>query len=443
MAPGVFVKILSVIVSRGLIKFSNFAVFLILSRAMGAEGLGIFGIFSSTILLGAAAGNLGIRQSLAYDVGQKHTTISSAARLVRVIVFPLAAITFLGAYLFLSFSGDLNAEWVLPAFLGIFGAILVSLNQGIFLGAGYIKLMNRHEVLPRAVLLLLVLVLWLTGSLTTTALLFAFSTGFLVSGILGSLKTMELDPQGDAPTPSYKVADFWKQVKKGGPYALTLTLVLLNSRVSLFLLPQYASTTDAGLFFASTRINELFLETATAIGLVIFSFGVSQKNRQRAMSDTITVARWLFLLLSTLAVLAYLFSAQLIVLLLGDEFVRAVPVLQIICIGLPFAGLNRVIYQAIAAQGKPLVGSFVYGPVVLLNFSLSWYLLPQMGIEGGAYALLITQCLACLLFTLYLVKTYEVGFFSLFVITTKDCLALRSKLASAVQKRRSRRDETE
>lgn len=422
MASNLISKIVSVIFARGLIKFSNLIVFLILSRAIGAEGLGLFGVFSSAILVGAAAGNLGIRQALAFEIGRSQITIPRTHKLVLVILPCLVIFSSAVLYLVLQNSLGDTQVWVFPMILGITGALFTTLNQGAFLGLGRVKDLNRYEVIPRFVMLGGVVILWWLGLLTTQGVFFTFSTGFLVAGVLGSQKLRQI-PQIESARQSSDTPigpTIVHLIKSGWPFAITLSLVMLNSRVSVFLLPQLETTAAAGQFFASIRLNELFLETATAIGLVLFSQGVQEKDSRKAMLEAATVARWLFAFLALIAACAFFLAPIIIVVLFGNEFYTAVPILKIICFGLPFAGLSRILYQAIAAQGMPLIGAAVYLPIVVLNIVLSLILIPQFGVAGGAYTLLATQILICVFFAAILKTKFAISPRQIFLISKND-----------------------
>ncbi|WP_169773005.1 oligosaccharide flippase family protein, partial [Escherichia coli] len=86
------------IFARGFIRMAQLISFVLLARFLTPAEFGYFGIVTSAIPLAAMLGSLGLRQSFAYEIGQKRL-LSGDAIATMLAVWPvLAAISTIAVY---------------------------------------------------------------------------------------------------------------------------------------------------------------------------------------------------------------------------------------------------------------------------------------------------------------------------------------------------------
>lgn len=430
MMKDLLTKVLSVVVSRGLLKVASFLSFLVLARALGPEGFGLFGVFSSAIFIVAAAGNLGVRQSAAYEIGQQTLSFEDVQRAIMVIWPPMSVLAG-GCVMFLLYdtlSGSM-VTWSWLTLITVSSVILIALQQGIFLGLGEITAFNLSELLSRCLLLATLIGLWAVGRLGLIEAVAAFTVSYAIVAVVTRAITLRVGDRGA------RTCGVWSAVTRlvmgGWPYAITLALILLNARLSVFLLARLVEGGAAGYFFVGVRMNEVFLESATAVGLVFFSHSVKSHDPRETLAQAGQVTRWLVVVMLSTVALAAAVVPILVPPLLGTEFLGAVPVLRILVVGLPFVAITRVLYQTIAGLGTPLVGAAAYTPAIILNAVLSVLMIPRFGEMGAAVAWIISQGIVGTILVAYIWRKYGVPPTQMLVIKQRDVFQVR-KFARSV-----------
>lgn len=408
------------------IKLATFASFVILARGMSAHDFGAFGVVSSALFVATALGSLGLRQSVAYEIGQAHLTIPQSDKAIWQLL-PLGAVA-TGVVFFLMLDSShlgLSPLSVSFATLAVLSYLVVLMRHGIFLGSDRVKYFTASEVSPRIVLVVGVAIFAAFGLLTIETCLLAFSVGFLYAAVRSVLWTHKIIGEtkneivgsgtaGAETTQNWREI-CWQLLRRGWPYAVALTLILLNTRVSIFLLSSMKNEAASGQFFAGIRLNEVFLETATAIGLGLFSHGVRGSDARQTITTTAQIGRVLFPVLALLAVLGVLFAPFLTKVLLGKSYISTAGIIAILVVGMPFAGISRIYYQSIASIGLPRIGIYVYTVAVGVNVLLSSLLLRSYGLMGGAVALVMVQIGIAIGFALIMSLKWSVPFHRFFM----------------------------
>jgi O-antigen/teichoic acid export membrane protein len=301
--------------------------------------------------------------------------------------------------------------------------MFIMLAQGTFLGRGEIGRFSFVETLPRVLLAVLVVALvllqWVTleNSLWLYSISFALiapvSLIFVLRGVSGFRARLDALP---------RMAGY------GLAFALNLSMVLLNVRIGVFLLERLSGAEAAGLYFAATRVNEIFLEAATAFGLVIFSRAVRTDEAGDIVRRNARIACWIFwcFLLGGLAVAAL--APFLVGLVLGGGYAGAVPLLQIAALALGPSAAVKIIYPSIAGQGKPWLGTVILALTLGLNMLAAWALIGGMGAAGAALALVIAQYAALAMYAVLLKFKFGVRMRVLFIPSRSDAANLAAVL---------------
>jgi O-antigen/teichoic acid export membrane protein len=438
MSNSLRLSALGVVVNRWGSKAINLVTFVILARALTTSEFGIYGLFTSAIFIVEAAGNLGLRQASAHQIGQKSMTDGETLG-ASLLVWPLAAIG-CGLAVTLSLYGSISSAelpaWLWPALLACSGVVLASLCQGVFLGRGQIRNFNFVELTPRVLLLVGTTALLMTGNLDVWEAGWIFGLSFAITGLLAVYRAR---PDEGPISPS--LGKLWRLIRYGWPFALTLFLIMLNTRVSLFVLTAKLDTAAAGQYFAGLRLNELVLDIAAAVGLVLFSHGARSADPNRAMRQAAEITRWLTCGAVVIALGGIVLSPILVPLLLGEGYAGSVGVLQLLLVALPFAALSKVIYPTLAGVGRPLIGAVVLGPSIVLNAALSWVMTDLWGVPGAGLALGITQLVVAVAFLAIVRRSYAIPVRDFVLPRAAELAAIGTRLKSR-GRRASISDET-
>jgi len=373
---------------RGVTRVVQFVAFLILARSLSPAAFGWFGVLTTAIALAATLGNLGLRQSFAYEIGQQRLTPGQAAG-TSLVLWPVLSLV--SAAIIFVIYGE-RIEGLAPnlaaliIFLGVAGAILLSLFQGIFLGKGAIWAFSLSEALPRVLFVIGVVVLALTARVTLVNALWLQVGTFVVA--LPAIAFFALWGSGKLGTVLRRLRPM---LNYGLIFAFNLFLVTLSSRLSLLVIESSLGASAAGQFFAAVRVHEIFLEVASALGMVLFANAVRSNDQASAINRGVRAASLLFWFFMVIAVVVILLAPLILTLLLGDSYADAAPVLQILALGLAPTAAAKMLYPSIAGAGHPYFGTPVIFVSLVMNGALALLLVPAVGVAGGAIALVIGQ----------------------------------------------------
>lgn len=392
LKSSLFKNILSVISTRLLLKGINFLSLYMLLRYLSPEQLGEYGLFISTLVLATTIGNLGLRNSVARDIGNKGSLQLNVKALS--VAYPVLMLASTFVMLLTLYSSGLAIDFTLKLFAIIVSVachLIIILRQGICLGTGEIKLFNLLEVIPRLVLLVIIFVVvkGLDDKYQEVAI-YGLTLGYIISAAYALMKTNLTF----AISANEQVRYLFKT---GFTFCLALSLILLNTRVPLYITNLFQSTAEVGQVFAALRINDIFLELATAAGLVLFSHA-ARSNSDIDLTKMLKAIAGVFIATIFIAICTTLFATEIIILVSGDKYITAATYLTIATLGLPFAAFNKMAYGVISGRGKPMLGVYVYAFVVPINLFISFMLYKQNVQSFVLYALVASQLIASIAF---------------------------------------------
>lgn len=397
-------KIVTLLGSRMATRAAQVLAFLVLARVLSPAGFGAYGAATAAIFLTGQIGNLGLRQAAAYRIGRGTMTDGQATG-VLLVYWPLAVLA--SVPLVLIFNAEAigmmaqtanHADWAIG--IAVAGVLFTVLLQGVFLGRGEIKAFALADAGPRLLQSGLAMLLWLVGALTLSSALWSFAAGFALIAPV----TLWLALRTGSPL-SAPVGQLPAMVRHGFLFALSMFLVTLQTRLGVFVLQGLQDPEAAGQFFAAQRATELFLEVATAVGLVMFSEAARTDSFQESLSKGLTTAVGLFALFVVGGAVMALAAPLVVLVLLGPQYAGATDALRILAIGLPAAAFVKIMNGVLAGSGKPFVSASVVGLGVAVNLGLSVVLAPSLGATGVAWAMsaaLVVTALAYLIVSTWL-----------------------------------------
>ncbi|MBM9463424.1 oligosaccharide flippase family protein [Aeromicrobium sp. YIM 150415] len=381
-------QVLTVISGRGVIRVAQLVTFVLLARFLGPDEFGWFGILTTAFVLSATLGSLGFRQSFAYQVGQGRMTPGEANG-TALLLWPLFTVLGAGALVLLYADRIPSLSWAEASALiavGVAGTMFLMLIQGTYLGRGNIKSFTLSESLPRVILLCLVVILAWAGSVNLSSALWAQVGGFALTVPFAIWLALR-----GAGKLGIRLDLFGPMLGYGLIFAFNLFLITLGSRLAMFVIEHHFSSAEAGQFFAAVRVNEIFLEIATAVGMVLFSDIARKEDSQTAILRNARIAGWMFWLFIALAVGLVITAPLVVNIALGAGYQEAAPALQILALGLGPAAANKIIYPTFAGAGRPYFGTPVIALGLTVNVALALILVPDLGVSGGAMAVVAGQ----------------------------------------------------
>jgi len=378
-----------VLLTRLVMRAANFAVFILLARSLSVGEFGFYGYVMSTALVLSVAFDVGLRQSGAWVIGQEPAADPAVATHLVALWLVLAALGVLACWLLLVTGGYVAGYGglALIAALNVAPMLCLRIGQGVFLGRGDIARLNRSELISRAVTLGGTVGLWLLGRLELPAAIAVLlgahlaAAAYLLWQIRGALH----------PELLFQAALVRRMLRYGAELWIAVLLLILLGRIGFWIVSWRLGEEALGLYFGSQRLGEILVEVATAVGIVIFSYGVRAADIRASALDAIRIARLVTALMALVAAVAMVLAVPLLRLVLGASFAAEPTAFRLVMLGALANSFTTMLYPCLSAQGLARwgIGAFALGSAVAAV--AFWLLTPVSGLVGAGLAYALAQ----------------------------------------------------
>lgn len=366
-----------------------------LTRTLGLESYGIFGLTLAIISYGLALSDWGF----ALSATQKVARASNNEQLLRELFWStllakmfLSLLSFAILCLFLLFIPDLLPIWK-PLLAGCIAIIATALSANWFLqGLQFMGAFATSALIGR--FLMIPLTFYFVRSQEDLVLAIAIQGATqLVSAIVSlvvSARLVTLTPF------EFKGSRIWHQIRDGWLQFLSGMAVILYTQFNAIFVGFMAGPAQAGLLTGSLRVLQAFQGLINPITMAIYPV-VNQLTETDMTKATSVMLRALAVqgaFTALLSAIMFFVSPYVIVWYLGSQFVGAVPVIRMISL-MPFlAGVTNILGSNMML---PLGLKVSYTVSLLMagviNTGLLFVLAPGYGAFGGAIAITITEVL--------------------------------------------------
>lgn len=198
-------------------------------------------------------------------------------------------------------------------------------------------------------------------------------------------------------------------LKESWPLVLSSLVVILYMRLDLIMIQNMLGSFDAGIYASAIRLSEAWYFIPTVITTSLFPAILNAKVQGgAAYINKMSNLYKLLIYIGVAFALIITFSSDLIILLIfGNDYLLASNVLTIhIWMGV-FVAIQLISSKWLLAEN---MSKFIFYRGILgliINIVLNYVLIPIIGIEGAAYASLITMFVSVILFDFSTKKTRE------------------------------------
>lgn len=376
-------------IGRGGVKLINFSLVFILVALFSASEVGQYGFLISTIFVTTIFSSFGTRYSIVkskYSDRQLAETLNSLSIPLGILNFTILFVV----YFYMEDGGFSSILWLIFAALAY---MYLYMQQGVSLLRGSVLEFNFIEVLPKLYFLMLLL---LNYSLDVNR----FS---IVDVILQAyfLSMISIYIWRGCFSFNFNLKDFFEFSATGLTYGVAIGLILLNSRVPIYVAQYYQGDAMVGNVFTAMRLADVALEVATAAGLVIFT-NVSKFSKVDKKTYFVILIVMLFSVSSSL--FFFYFGDHVISFISRGELLHAGAMLAIVSLGMPFSAINKMAYGVFSGLGRPVVGAYTYGLCIPFNVALAFLFVSNEVEYGFMYSLVISQVFASIIFGLFFLK---------------------------------------
>ena len=360
----------------------------VLARALGPEGRGIYALAMLLPSLIVTFGNLGIGPATVYYVARGEFRRQEILGNNVLLSVGIGGIGVLAGLIVVLFFREKVFPGVAPGYL-LLALVLVPMEvlssylRYVLLGAQRIKEFNYVQI-AQSVLFLGFITLALLGlkAGVTGAILAELFTWVIVDALVFRLARQVAGGVDLKPNSSY--------IKRATTYGiqahLSNILGFLNYRVDMFLVNGFLGPAAVGLYAVGVVLVEKLWMVSQAASTVLFPRVAAENEEQRRKEFTPLVARTLLWTTALGALVLALLARWIVLLLYSEAFLPAVGALQALLVGIVALSAGRVLANDIAGRGFPGLNIYTGLAAVATNVVLNLLWIPRYGIVGAAWA---------------------------------------------------------
>jgi len=384
--------------------------FALASRSLGPEKFGLVSIPLAIYAISFDILSLGTNQSLIrfasvyFGKNQDKVAFQFAKtifnlRLLQSLFLIISAV-FVGKFIAINIYGMSSLLAPLVISIAAASGILFSDFFIIFLQA-YEKFARSAATLLSTAFFKLILIIPLILSQTTTVL--SITTIFVITPIFAALVGFALTPKEflKAKTSKKVTSELFHFSKWMALWGVTASLA---GRIDILFLGKFASAYETGIYSAASRLVLGFIIIGSSFAAVLvpkLSRVVDSKTELIRQFKLI----WKVVVLLVIGIIfSALISPWIIPLIFGNSFVQSVLVFQSLSVAAIFFMLSIPSNTTLLALGhSKFIGSLSLIQLIIVT-ALSITLIPQLGAQGAAIALILAYALVFALSTTYAFK---------------------------------------
>lgn len=292
------------------------------------------------------------------------------------------------------------------AFLGVPLATQTNLLQCGLRGFRRVAAALLPEPLLRTLLMVLLAagVFMISGGLTAPAVtgIHIVALGIVLAGAVVYFHRLSRTLVPSEPK-SYHTRE-WLSVAL--PAMFIEVMALMHSQTDIIMVGFFRGSRDVGLFAAATKVASLVTFCLSSANIVLAP-AISRMFARGEMADlqrmVCMVCRIMMILASTIA-LVLIFGGGRIMSLFGPDFTVASKVLAILALAQLANALTGPSGYLMTMTGHQYAMAYLVAGVILLKIILNLILIPLWGIEGAAFATMVTTVILNILLVIVIRK---------------------------------------
>ncbi|MFC1877321.1 oligosaccharide flippase family protein [Thermodesulfobacteriota bacterium] len=392
---------------------------MVLSRALGPEGVGQLSLIRQLFLLGTQLASLGLPMAMIRAINNEDISPYSALRVVTYSCIVLSVLAVIVISSILTIGSDFFPKTTLLIYLSLLISIPTVISRIVYynFNAALLraKTMALISFLPVLFCVVCYLFLWRFSVISLEKAVLVES---ITLGAFGMILAMALSRLPKGVLVSCSVAE-WKIIWNYLPFAFQLIatdfLILINGYLLLVLLRWLSNDFAAvGYFSRAISLSALLVVAVQSLQRFIYAKWVLSKKEERSQQVEQTVN-----IVLTVAYFAggfiVLLARPLIIILFGIEFLPAVPIARITTIGAGIFLIVQLLQSFFNASGKAIYNIFVLIFGLFINLLFGCIFISFWNETGCAYTY-IAGCIAMAILAIIIGhKKYNLNLRAMFV----------------------------
>ena len=415
----------ALIVEKMLRACLNMLVFVCLARSLGAENVGQFGLIQAIFFIGHPIALFVNEQLLVKYLITDNRDCLNLQKVALILKYSATIFVYGTTLIFCHFYFDadffkLIATYCLIHFINIdiiFFAFLRAEEKSVA-----ILKSTSYVLVPLAALKIVAALIY--QDLMGVIVLYCIEAA-LLSIVSWHTFHCHFEPtptnKGTETTPS----SLRELISSSSPLFISALLIVLYSRVDLFMIDAKLSAENLGHYTAVVKLSEAFSMIMTAylasqLPRLLRERKQGIKQYNSALLKTMRKCIFFSLGCTTLTVL---FAEQILLLLYGETYLPAKNTLIVHFLGTIFLIQGIVCTQWLIAENLQIYRVYRVLAGLILNIALNLYLIPKYGILGAACSTLVTQAFGSVFFNSLSKSTlpiFKLQLQSMFLVSTKN-----------------------
>lgn len=376
----------------------------IVARALGPEGRGLYAIALTISMLGVQFSNLGLHSSNTFYVARDPNLLSPLLGNSILVSFVFGGLIAVAAGLFFFWAPEIAPVENLILYLALFSipfGLAYLLTQNLLLGIQEIRIFNKIEISNKVISLFLILAVILFNAVSAESF---FLITIITTALCFAWMLKMLNKYLHRPIHASKTL-----LKKNLPYGIKSYLGSLVGflllRVDLLMINQLLDKKETGLYDIAINMAEMIYLLPLVVSTILFPKLASIENIQEKWTLSKNVGWALLIGMSAICALAALLAYPLIKILYGEAFIACIPAFLFLIVSKLIMSANSIFSNFIASIHVPWATVPFNFSVLGINILLNMIWIPKYGIMGAALA--STACFALLIpFHYYYTRKY-------------------------------------
>jgi stage V sporulation protein B len=365
----------------------------LIARALGPDGRGVFGLFVLSTALGQTILGLGFGNAAIYYLGKGRMPLRDVVNAAHVVVLGALAVSTIGvAALALARGGDLLGEGV-PAWLlipAVPALLYASLLRFVLQAERRFVDMGVTTILQPAVMLVIVGALYAAGAATPARVVGVWIASNAAAAAL-ALARIGLSHVDVAQI----VRPQWHRLRTLTRFGVQgeagNMLQLLNYRLDQYIVRGFVGLAGVGVYAVGVSMTEAVWLLANAVAIVLLPHLTSADPEEVRWMAPVATRNTLMVAAAGAAALGVV-APVAIPIVFGHAYDESVQALWLLLPGTVALTGSKVLTSYIFSQGRPLVNTMITLASLVVTVIALFALVPAFGVKGAAAASSLAYC---------------------------------------------------
>jgi O-antigen/teichoic acid export membrane protein len=193
--------------------------------------------------------------------------------------------------------------------------------------------------------------------------------------------------------PQFQFSVWWSFLSRSAPIGLGVIFSVLYFRLDIVMLQLMADDRVVGFYSAAYKLFEIVVILPHSLMIVLFPRLVEEFHTDRGTFEiSFKKAFTVFLMVgSSIALICYSFSNEIIGLIYGNGFLFSVKVLDVLAMAISLSFLIFLLSNILIVSGREMTNTWILVGATILNIALNLVWIPVHGAIGAAWATVICE----------------------------------------------------